>query len=554
MKFYILSFVCICFTSTLLAQWNLNPSLNTPVCTAMQKQVDTRVKEDGMGGVFIAWKDYRALNGLPDIYAQHIDSKGFPLWAADGVVVCEDAADQSTPAIETDMRGGVIIAWSDWRSGIERDIYAQRINAAGNAVWATNGVPVTTKPLREHNEKIVSDGKGGAIIVWEQQQGTWDVWAQCIDSNGVAVWQSGGKALSTVSSNKLNPKIQKDRSGGAIVCWQDNRNGLDYDIYAQRIKADGTMLWGSSAKIVCNATNDQFNAKIESDSINNGCVIAWVDNRTAIDYNIYSQKIDSNGNAKWLANGVIVCNAIGNQSAVDIVSNNVTNDIIYVWKDERGGDNDIYAQKLNTNGNAQWGANGVVVCSLISDQVNPNICTNMQGGAIVAWQDFSTGQWDVRSQDISTNGIMLWASNGVVVSNAVDEQSSVKNVSDGNGGSIYAWQDKRTTINDIYAHHLFNNGSPNIVQSSTLNFPVHIYPNPCTKELYVTYTSANSTAVYAKIIDVLGNEIYTQTMCSSNTTANEQKMQIHVEQLPAGNYYLLISTDTKRQLFKISKN
>jgi hypothetical protein len=48
-----------------------------------------------------------------------------------------------------------------------------------------------------------------------------------------------------------------------------------------------------------------------------------------------------------LPNGLSVCNEVGNQSAVDINSDNTTNNIIYTWKDARNGNEDIYIQKLN---------------------------------------------------------------------------------------------------------------------------------------------------------------------------------------------------------------
>ena len=162
-------------------QWSSNTALNTPVCTELGKQIDLRMSDDGKGGAFIAWKDYRSGGGagLPDIYIQHLNAGGVPQWINNGVALCTDPADQSTPAIVTDMHGGAIVAWSDWRSGIERDIFAQHIDSLGIVQWAIDGVAVANKPEREHNEKIISDDAGGAIIVWEQQggNGAWDIWA-----------------------------------------------------------------------------------------------------------------------------------------------------------------------------------------------------------------------------------------------------------------------------------------------------------------------------------------------------------------------------------------
>ena len=106
--------------SSMKAQWNSSPAINTPVCTFTNKQIDLRMMDDGKKGVFIAWKDYRQ-GGIPDIYIQRLDSSGLAKWTADGVALCTDPADQSTPSITTDMKGGAIVAWSDWRSGVERD-------------------------------------------------------------------------------------------------------------------------------------------------------------------------------------------------------------------------------------------------------------------------------------------------------------------------------------------------------------------------------------------------------------------------------------------------
>ena len=107
--------------------------------------------EDGKGGAFIVWKDYRMGASNPDIYVQRLDSLGVPKWTLNGIGACTDMADQSTPAIISDMRGGAIVAWSDWRSGVERDLYAQRIDGNGNVCWTANGANISNLSNREHS-------------------------------------------------------------------------------------------------------------------------------------------------------------------------------------------------------------------------------------------------------------------------------------------------------------------------------------------------------------------------------------------------------------------
>ena len=40
-------------------QWSSDPESNTPICTAIDDQNETRILSDGLGGAFVAWRDYR---------------------------------------------------------------------------------------------------------------------------------------------------------------------------------------------------------------------------------------------------------------------------------------------------------------------------------------------------------------------------------------------------------------------------------------------------------------------------------------------------------------
>ena len=91
---------------------------------------------------------------------------------------------QTNPAMTTDGSGGTIIVWQDNRNG-KYEIYAQRMNGDGNAVWTLNGLAIC---VQDSNFKpmIVSDGSGGAIIAWQSYRGsaTADIYAQRVNSNG----------------------------------------------------------------------------------------------------------------------------------------------------------------------------------------------------------------------------------------------------------------------------------------------------------------------------------------------------------------------------------
>ena len=56
--------------------------------------------------------------------------------------------------------------------------------------------------------------------------------------------------LCTTSGTQYSPTIISDGAGGAIVTWYDYRSG-NYDIYAQRILATGTVQWAANSVPLC---------------------------------------------------------------------------------------------------------------------------------------------------------------------------------------------------------------------------------------------------------------------------------------------------------------
>ena len=125
------------------ASWPGGSLANVPLCTATGDQSDAVSIPDGAGGAIVAWWDIRNGETSADIYAQRISAAGVALWATDGVPVCTAAGGQFYPVIVADGAGGAIVTWQDSRSG-GTDIYAQRISAAGAVQWVSSGIAVCT--------------------------------------------------------------------------------------------------------------------------------------------------------------------------------------------------------------------------------------------------------------------------------------------------------------------------------------------------------------------------------------------------------------------------
>lgn len=562
MKNTLLFIVTILFLDT-YAQWNTDVYTNTAICTASFKQKEIRLDSDSDGGAFIVWRDYRSGSVFeePDIYIQKVDSNGYAEWTINGREICVLPYNQGTPGLTKDENGGVIITWTDRRNNVA-DIYAQRIDANGNILWALNGVPVVEKINSEHSPKVISDDNSGIIAVWEDQRwdadSTYNIWAQRIDSNGNAVWTSGGIPVCPQDSNRINHKVQRDGDGGAIITWQDGRKGPgDYDIWAQHLDPLGNYIWPVNGIAVCGAVGNQTNPKIDPEKSADGIFVSWIDKRNGVDYDIYCNRIDSNGTPLWGVNGKPVVTATNNQSALDILSNNKTQGVIVTWKDKRSSEYDIYVQKLDMDGNPVWGVDGIAVCTAIGDQLNPNIISDKNGGAIIVWQDERSFDWDVYTQRVSYNGNMVWQYNGAPVCLAVGDQTSPKNIPDNKGGCIVSWEDKRNGSKDIYMHHLLFEDTVTYPQDSipadTVSTLVNellpefnIYPNPFDQDIFIQGEFLDKCSF--ELINILGEKIDVAINVISN-----QKVHLESEVLSKGVYFVLIKHDDFQSVLSLRK-
>ncbi|MEW6686692.1 MAG: hypothetical protein AB1393_10890 [Candidatus Edwardsbacteria bacterium] len=120
--------IIILLPTTLRAQWIPN---GVAICTATGDQVGVTIVSDGGSGAITAWIDGRS-GTADDIYAQRVNAGGITQWTLDGVAICTAAGNQSNPTIVSDGAGGAIIAWHDYRSGTNYDIYAQRVDSLGS--------------------------------------------------------------------------------------------------------------------------------------------------------------------------------------------------------------------------------------------------------------------------------------------------------------------------------------------------------------------------------------------------------------------------------------
>ncbi len=88
---------------------------------------------DGNGGAIISWNDNRnqSSTGI-DIYAQALNKSGKNKWLQGDIAVCTAVNNQTATNCVTDLQGGTILIWADYRYGTTYSIFCQRVFSNGS--------------------------------------------------------------------------------------------------------------------------------------------------------------------------------------------------------------------------------------------------------------------------------------------------------------------------------------------------------------------------------------------------------------------------------------
>ena len=91
------------------------------------------------------------------------------------------------------------------------------------------------------------------------------------------------------------------------------------------------------------------------------------------------------------------------------------------------------------------------ICTAASTQDVPNIVSDGSGGAIITWEDRRGSNYDIYAQRVTAAGLVQWTASGDSICTATADQQSPVIASDGSGGAIITWCDGRSSNLDIYA-------------------------------------------------------------------------------------------------------
>jgi hypothetical protein len=286
------------------------------------------------------------------------------------------------------------------------------VPAVCTAGWEPDGVLVSPTTAWDHEPQVVPDGAGGSIVVWHDG-GRVDL--ARLDAAGDRIWGPVGAAYFP-GLRVTELAAVSDSAAGAIVAYAifDLIN-FRHLLYANRVSANGVKLWGSDGvRLAITSIND---LAIVSDGAN-GAIVVWSDYRG--DGDIYARRVDSQGQVLWADNGIPVCNVGGEQTGPTCVEDG-SGGVLVAWRDSRHDSRgDVYAQRVSGQGSLQWTGEGLRVTP-VSGENDSIQATAVSGGIVLAWVGLGPPGRSLQFQRVDVSGNRLWGSGGVQSSCAVKD-------------------------------------------------------------------------------------------------------------------------------------
>jgi|GEM_PF-778520 len=363
---------------------------------------------DGLGGCWVAHAHDPSFSSS-NVYLQHVSAEGQLPWGMEGVVACSLSLTQRYPVIAPDSAGGCIVAWEDWRPPYTStgSTFINRFSRQGRPLWGQNGLHVSDGSTTYRT--LLADGRGGAILhIGGSYLGNW---AHRYDAQGHHLWQRY-----QVSYN-YDAEMIAGEPGFFYTLYANNSS-----FYAQRIDLQGNRYWptpGSTQGVrlgqVAGSAAMDHNCVYRYPYLYALCEYT-VPPQLLMTY-LYAQKLNAQGQLLWGPNGSLMYQDLNDFSGMTSLTGAVDGrgGLVGVWEwKPYSGNRDIWAKRVNADGSlggpvsaasaADGGEAGFVTPQAVTLSVSPNpfnpstaLSYKLQAASHVSFRVYDTAGREVRT-------------------------------------------------------------------------------------------------------------------------------------------------------------
>ena len=441
-----IAFIC----SIASAQWPDSPDNNLAICAASGEQSVVKIATRDDGSCFVSWFDNR--NSGYDVYMQRLDATGNAMWQTDGILIA-DRSYSSTMDFDlaVDGDGNAIVVYRMSVSGGD-GIVVTSVDTAGAIRWhqtVQGGGTFVASP-------VVCTVDNSIVVGWITDD---DSKFQKLNSAGNAQWlmptQISDPAGGYFYVADIHPSIDGSVILSAVQYLSFSGNKR---LKAQRILNSGLVGWDEQVAVMSN-NSLQFGAYPEfvSDG-NGGGFFTWygVNPLQAFAAHILSDGTHGYGSE------VQVASSLGNTQRVSPIGVADGNEFVIFFRplDNSQNNDGIGAQRLSDDGSRMWGNAGVSLKPTSSaPQYGSFAAAKTDQGVTLFFTESSSWGNDVTNGvSLDVDGNSQWLAEFISVASTPSSKSRMVAAPTGDG-VVLAWQDDRNGSNDTYGQRINSDGT-----------------------------------------------------------------------------------------------
>ncbi len=460
--------LCVLFASGALAQWPDNPALNLGLSLTSGEGTDPHIVATSDGGCYVSWWDNTS--GHYCMYMQRLNANGDVMWGSNGMLISNHAQDSwiTDYTLTVDNTDCAILALNDIRAGGDWDIYAYRINPAGEFLWGPDGLTVSNDANSDAFPQATVTNNGNIVFAWSDITAAGVIRMRKVDINGSDLWTPSIKVL-TSTYGVGYPRLARTDNDGIIlqlIIHQGSQYYNPWYMYAHKYDSLGTDLWGANGVLINNAASVQiYMAPDITPDTAGGAFSFWYDSRGNV-LHCYAQHISSHGTVDWTANGVVVSTAVGQiQVSPDAFYNPTTNELILFYLNKNTDQNQwgVYGQKFNSAGARQWTTNALALVPLSTQERGYVNVKMIDSGAVVSYFEKPAGDVTnarIKAIRITGAGTPVWAPPAATMCSVLSSKDKLMSCINPLGQFIVTWKDMRSDADgDIFLQNVNADGT-----------------------------------------------------------------------------------------------
>ncbi len=538
---------------TAVSQWSPDSLQNLEICDLGGDQVVPKISATSDGGCFISWFDSRSSGYC--MYIQRLDSLGNEMFGDDGLMVSDHPQMSWLVDYDlaVDPNDNAVLAFSDIRYTGDLDVTAYMIGSDGSFIWGDDGICLsdTTALWFEPAAKVTVTPEGNTVVCWGRSDVEYEIVFQKISPSGIKLWGQNGIVWTSGESDLSAPDVASAGQDSVVAIWKSSTGSYPAQIthlYAQKFDISGDMAWGDTYMLIYDggAITPWNYPELASDG-QGGAVYFWYDAPSLSEFNVWVQRVDANGNMLFPMNGAQASTNSSdrlhmNPSAVYYPSGDQT---FVFWVETNANQTmfGMYGQRFSSTGAREWTDSGLQLVPLGGDQVS-FVRALDEGGGIYAGYLVGNSGTAVRTIRVGYDGTAEW---GPVTLSAASLGGKDDLVTCGGycQSALYAWTDYRNDYG-TYAQNINTDGTlgPQTgIEGATVpaDLELTLYPSPSKGAVTVSFCLSSGGSVLLEVYDITGRLV--DTMESEGLGAGSHSISWDGRSAAPGIYFIRFTSE-----------